>query len=241
MENRFVFITGATRGIGRQIAQALAAQKANLILHGRSRAQAEKMAEEMRALGAPWARGLGAELSDSAQVESMLDTLQSLAPRLDVVFNNAGLMTPYRTDIWQVPVGDFQQSFAVNAIAPIRICHRLLPGMIERGYGRLVNTTSGIAKEPELMAYAASKAALDKFVYDTAPRLQGTGVSLSLLDPGWLRTDLGGAQAPNAVESVLPGALLPALLDERANGRLYRAQDYAGLSLKEALLRAEAE
>jgi len=60
---------------------------------------------------------------------------------------------------------------------------------------------------------------------------------MNLLDPGWLRTDLGGPQAPNAVESVVPGALIPALLDDGISGRCFRAQDYAGLDIAQALAR----
>ena len=76
--------------------------------------------------------------------------------------------------------------------------------------------------------YAASKAALDKFVRDTVGKLHGTGVTMNLLDPGWLRTDLGGPKAPNPVESVLPGALVPALVDDDMQGQWFSAQDYAG-------------
>jgi NAD(P)-dependent dehydrogenase (short-subunit alcohol dehydrogenase family) len=89
-----------------------------------------------------------------------------------------------------------------------------------------VNVTSGVKDMPQLMAYAASKAALDKYVYDMAPHLGGTGVTMNLLDPGWLRTDLGGNEAPNPVESVLPGAMVPVLLEDGVSGKWFSAQDY---------------
>ena len=91
--------------------------------------------------------------------------------------------------------------------------------------------TSGIKDQPELIAYAISKAAVDKFVADTAGRLKDNGVLMNLSGPGWLRTDLGGPQAPNAVESVLPRALVPALIDDGTTGKLFRAQDYAGKTI----------
>jgi NAD(P)-dependent dehydrogenase (short-subunit alcohol dehydrogenase family) len=90
----------------------------------------------------------------------------------------------------------------------------------------VVNVTSGIKDEPQLMPYAASKAALDKYVYDMAPHLKNTGVLMNLMDPGWLRTDLGGPNAPNPVESVIPGALVPVLLDDDTCGKFFHAQDY---------------
>ena len=135
-------------------------------------------------------------------------------------------MTAYRTDIYSATHDEYLKSFLVNTIAPITICNIIIPQMIKRGFGRVVNVTSGIKDEPQLMPYAASKAALDKFVFDMANHLKGTGVLMNLMDPGWLRTDLGGPNAPNPVESVLPGALVPVLLEEQVCGKLFRAQDF---------------
>ena len=126
-------------------------------------------------------------------------------------------------------------------ISLARICHRLAPPMLARRWGRVVNLTSGIAEQPELSAYSISKAAVDKLVRDFVPRLAGSGVQMNLLDPGWLRTDLGGPKAPNDPSSVIPGALVPALLDDGESGRFFRAQDYAGLSLSQALEKARVK
>ena len=107
--------------------------------------------------------------------------------------------------------------------------------MLERAWGRIINVTTGAVDQPELTTYTASKAAVDKYVMDFALRLSGTGVTMNLLDPGWLKTDLGGPSAPGEVSSVVPGALIPALVDDGVSGRLFRAQEYAGMSLEDAL------
>ena len=89
------------------------------------------------------------------------------------------------------------------------------------------------------MAYACSKAALNKFVHDLAPSLEGTGVMMSLVCPGYVRSDMGGPNAPHPVESVIPGVLLGAVLDKDINGRWIIAQDYAGLDLATAKEKAK--
>jgi 3-oxoacyl-[acyl-carrier protein] reductase len=167
------------------------------------------------------AHALAAELSDQRQVVRLARQALRISGGIDILYNNAAIQQPWREDMFETDLEEYRQSFQVNTIAPITLCNMTLPGMIERRFGRVVNVTSGIAAMPQLMPYAASKAALDKYVYDMAPHLAGTGVTMNLLDPGWLRTDLGGPEAPNAVESVLPGAMVP-------SGKWFSAQDYAG-------------
>ena len=111
--------------------------------------------------------------------------------------------------------------------------------MIASGFGRIVNVTSGIALEPEQAGYSASKAALDKITVDLASKIDGTNVMLNLVDPGWCRTDMGGIHAPNAPESVLPGIAVPAFLNDQRSGRLFRAQEFSGMSLADAVAKAE--
>ncbi|MBK8802819.1 MAG: SDR family oxidoreductase [Fibrobacteres bacterium] len=109
-------------------------------------------------------------------------------------------------------LSDWTTVFQINVFALVRLTARIVPQMVERGWGRVVHVTSGIDKTWRLAACGASKWAVDKFTDDNAAELAGTGVIVSRLDPGWLRTDLGGPNADNAPESVLPGAMVPVML-----------------------------
>ncbi|CAN94981.1 3-oxoacyl-[acyl-carrier-protein] reductase [Sorangium cellulosum So ce56] len=226
IRGKWALVTGASRGIGKRIARGLADLGCNVVLHSRDAAHTRELEGELAGKGIR-VSAVSGELSDQAAVDRMLDDTIAASGGIDLLFNNAAIMTPFRASHLQTPADDYRLSFEVNVISPIRITYRLLPTMLERRFGRIVQVTSGIQDQPELMAYAASKAALDKFVRDMAPSLRGTGVLMNLLDPGWLRTDLGGPKAPNDVESVLPGALVPALVDGEVHGVLFRAQDYA--------------
>ena len=234
LSGKWVLLTGATRGLGYLSAIELAKRGCNLILHSRSLEKSEKVAEEVRALGVK-AYAVAAELSDPASVEQMLKDIDALGVLVDVVLNNAGLQVAYRTDYYETPVSDFTISFQVCTIAPAQIVYHFMPGMVKRGFGRIVNTTSGIALEPEQAGYSAAKAALDKITIDLGSKVDGSDVMINLVDPGWCRTDLGGPNAPNSPESALPGVLVGAFLDDKKSGRILRAQDYAGRSLEEAV------
>ncbi len=83
------------------------------------------------------------------------------------------------------------------------------------------------------------KAALNKVTIDLGYKMEGTDVILSLADPGWCRTDLGGPNAPNAPESTIPGIVVGAFIDDKKSGRLFPAQDFNGMSLEDAVTKAE--
>lgn len=240
VKGKWALLTGASRGIGYLSAIFMAKQGCNLVLHSRNAEHCDKVLAEVKALGVE-AYVVEAELSDLDSVEKMLQEIDAKGTQIDIILNNAGLQIAYRTEYLTTPVSDYDISFKVNTTAPMMICYHFLPGMQERGFGRIVNTTSGIALEPEQAGYSAAKAALNKVTIDLGSKYQGSDIVLNLADPGWCRTELGGPNAPNSPESALPGVLVGAFVDDKKSGRIFSAQEFSGMSLEEAVAKAESQ
>lgn len=238
VKGRWALITGASRGIGYLSAIFMAKQGCNLILHSRRLEHTEKVLAEVKALGVE-AYAVSAELNDLDSVTAMLTEIDKLGMRVDIVLNNAGLQIAYRTEYFDTPVSDYTESFKINTIAPAMICYHFMPKMKEYGFGRILNTTSGIRLDPHQAGYSASKAALDKITIDLGSTVEGSDVMINLTDPGWCRTDLGGPNAPNAPESAIPGIVIGAFVDDKKSGRCFGAQAFAGMSLEDAVKKAE--
>lgn len=239
VKGKWALVTGASRGIGYLAAKCLAEQGCNLILHSRDKEHTEKILAEVRAMGVE-AYAVAAELADLEQVQKMLNEIDRVGTQVDIVMNNAGLQVGYRTEYYHTPVSDYVTSFNVNTIAPAMICNHFMPKMVERGFGRIVNTTSGIHWQPEQAGYSASKAALDKITIDLGSKVEGTDVMINLTDPGWCRTDLGGPHAPSSPESAIPGYVVGVFLDDKKSGRYLGAQSFTGMTLEEAVAWAES-
>ena len=239
VKNKWALITGANRGIGYRIAIFMAKQGCNLILHSRSKEHTAAVLKEVRDLGV-LAFDVAAELSNPVEVQNMINEINASGKPVDILFNDAGVQVAYRVEYYKTPVEDYVKSFYINTIAPMMLCYEYIPKMIERGYGRVINTTSGIRNEPEQAGYSASKAALDKVTSDLAGKLDGTDVIINLADPGWCRTDLGGPNAPNDPDSVIPGIVVGAFVDDKISGRWLGAQDFAGMSLEAAVEKAKS-
>lgn len=240
VKNKWALITGASRGIGYLTAIFMAKQGCNLILHSRKAEHCEKVLGEVLALGVA-AYVVEAELSDLSAVESMLQFIDNKGTPVEIILNNAGVQIAYRNEFLSTPVSDYELSFKINTIAPMMICYHFLPKMAERGFGRILNTTSGITLDPQQAGYSASKAALDKVTIDLGSKYEGTDVMINLTDPGWCRTDLGGPNAPNAPESAIPGIVVGAFVDDKKSGRYLNAPHFTGMTLEEAVVKAERE
>lgn len=240
IKDKWALVTGSSRGIGKEITIALSKLGCNLVLHSRSVEHTSALAEEISGNGVI-VTSLQADLSDRDQVIRLISEVKDTVPQIDILYNNAAIMAPYHDDVWNIPGEEFRLSFEANVISQIALCTAFIPPMIQRDWGRVINLSSAIQDIPQLAPYATSKAAFKKYVQDFVPILEGSEVAVNLLDPGWLNTDMGGQEAPNSVDSVIPGALVPALLLHCVTGKEFKAEDYVGMSIEQALAKAECE
>lgn len=225
LAGRWALVTGSSRGIGRQVAVGLAQFDCNVVIHGRRRANTGETLELLAGYPVETAVVAG-ELSTEAGIRAVVRAVEKHPGGIDILYNNAAVQSEWES-VWEIERATWQSVFDVNIHALVALTNAFAPGMLERGYGRIINVSSGIKDVPSLAPYGVSKAAVDKYTDDLAAELRGTNVLVSTLDPGWLRTDMGGPHADHDVTTVLPGALVPALLDDFGpNGKRFLAQEY---------------
>jgi short-subunit dehydrogenase len=225
LRSKWALVTGSSRGIGQQLALGLAERHCNLIVHGRTLENLRGTLDLLRKFDvevSTVAGDLATEKGLNAVIRGVMEGQRSI----DILYNNAAIMNAWQS-VWEIPPKVWVETFQVNLYSLVAICTALGPGMVARGYGRIINLTSGIKDTPNLAPYGVSKAAVDKYTEELAAELRGSNVLVNTLDPGWLRTDMGGPNADHDVTTVLPGGLVPALLEDHGpSGRRYAAQDY---------------
>jgi NAD(P)-dependent dehydrogenase (short-subunit alcohol dehydrogenase family) len=181
-------VTGGGRGIGRAIALALAEAGAAVAVLARTRGEIDDVAGEISAVGGT-AVAIAAEVTDAEDVRRAAEQARGHLGEIDLLVNNAGRNTVFGP-LWQVDAGDWWADVTVNLLGPFRCCAAVLPAMVERGRGRIVNIASGTAGRPfpHNSAYAASKAALVRLTDCLSAETAEHGISVFALGPGTVRT-----------------------------------------------------
>src|SRR5438309_4485672 len=185
-------VTGASRGIGQYIARSLARAGYNLVLASRSATAIEALAEELRSQGAA-AVAVPADLTRAESLEALIAASEREFGQVDVLVNNAG-GDPQR-EFDQMSWAENEQIFRLNVLAPMQLTYLLLPGMLRRGRGHIVNVSSiaGRVGFPYTEAYAAAKDGLIGFTRVLRGDYRGRGVSASVIILGAIR-DAGQGQ-----------------------------------------------
>jgi NAD(P)-dependent dehydrogenase (short-subunit alcohol dehydrogenase family) len=221
--NKNAFVTGSSRGIGQQIVLGLAELGCNIVVHGRTKASCEKTVFLLKNYNIKVYCVYG-ELSIEEEVSNVINQVRNLNVNIDILYNNAAVMTPYKKEYFNHSWDEWMLSMKVNVFSVYTLSSAFIPDMLDNEFGRVVNLVSGIKQEPELAPYSASKWAVIKLTDDFSIKLKSTNVRINNLDPSWLRTDLGGEYADNPVEAVMPGALAPVLIDDNGpNGKTFFA------------------
>jgi NAD(P)-dependent dehydrogenase (short-subunit alcohol dehydrogenase family) len=182
MTGRHAVITGGATGLGYAIAQRMLASGARVTLWDRN---GPGLDAASRSLGS----GVGTDFVDVSQHESVVQAVARVAAPVDVLVNSAGIAGP-NTTLWNYPVADWEQVMQINVNGMFYCCREMVPGMRDRGWGRIVNIASVAGKDgnPNASAYSASKAAVIGLTKSLGKELAQTGVRVNCITPAAVKT-----------------------------------------------------
>lgn len=220
-------VTGGNRGIGAEVARQLAAQGADVTLLVRTPASAEPVLADLRALGVR-AGMVQADITERGQVTAACQAAMAAAP-VDILVNNAG--TAESAPFLRSDAALFDRMLAMHLLGPVAASQAVLPGMVERGQGWIVNVASvaGLRGGRYIAAYVAAKHAMVGLTRALAEEFGPQGIRVNAVCPGFVDTDLVSAAVQRLADKTgrTPGAALDAILAESGQARLLTSAEVA--------------
>jgi NAD(P)-dependent dehydrogenase (short-subunit alcohol dehydrogenase family) len=205
-QSKVALVTGGNRGIGLAIARQLAKEGISVVIGARDIRRGMEAAKTIAPDETRLVTVLAIDVTDQDSVDNLSYTIHSRFAKLDILVNNAGVLLdetnlPSKTDMHIV-----RSTLETNLIGAWRLCQSFVPTMKKNKYGRIVNVSSGAGAfgtmEESLYApaYSLSKSGLNALTIMLANELRGTNILVNAVCPGWVRTDMGGPNAPRSVE-----------------------------------------
>lgn len=186
---RRALVTGSSSGIGEAIARMLANEGAHVVIHGRNRERAEKVASQVKAAGV----AIGDLSSDEGATAVHSEARKALGGNIEILINNAGGSATGNTSKPPLDIGvaDFVSNYHANMLAAVRLVNLAVPDMVAARFGRVIQVSSAVALQPNNLGtdYSAAKAALNNFTVSLAGSLKGVGVTVNTVTPGVIMVD----------------------------------------------------
>ncbi len=202
LNDKVILITGAGSGLGKALALAAGQAGAKVICAGRRKDKIQQTAEDLTKAG-----GLGTavemDVTDVKSVERGVKEAERVGP-IEILNNNAGIITGLKA-VQDLPVEEWDKIMATNVRGPYLMIRAILPGMIQRGFGRILNISAPIKHLPKASAYCASKCALDSLTKAVGYELKGVDVIINAVEPPFLDTEMhtGGKKAEEVVAPIM--------------------------------------
>jgi len=223
---RVALVTGANRGLGLETSRQLLAKGLRVVLAGRDDRALERAAGELGA-DAERAMTVRMDVTDVGSITRAHRVVDERFGAVDVLVNNAAILEFENEDALSIPADAYRRTFETNVFAVIELCRVFAPPMAKARYGRIVNVSSGAGQLATMStyapAYSISKTALNAFTRILAHTYRDKGVLVNAVDPGWVRTDMGGPSAPRSpqegADTIVWLATLP---DDGPSGGFFR-------------------
>ncbi|GJM43729.1 MAG: 3-hydroxyacyl-CoA dehydrogenase [Gemmatimonadota bacterium] len=231
LDGRKAVVTGGSRGIGWAVSKALAEAGASVFVAARDEARAARAARQLHAEFGAEAASHPVDVADADSVTACARAVEDRFGPVDILVNNAGVA--HSAPITRLDPADWNRVLAVNATGTFLCTRAFLPAMLERGWGRVVNvaSTAGVDGARYIAAYAASKHAVVGFTRCVAMEVEGRGVTVNAVCPGFVDTDLTQASIARIVEQTgrSEEEARDLLERENASGRLLDPEEVAGV------------
>ncbi|MBW4500143.1 MAG: SDR family oxidoreductase [Scytonema hyalinum WJT4-NPBG1] len=222
---KYALVTGGNKGIGFAICQGLLAAGFDVILAARSLDKAKAAAEKLHTNSK--VRVVELDVADDQSIDQAIKHLSQEIPQLDVLVNNAGIYPDEGVNILTISRELLNRTMNTNTFGPIRTSQAFLPLLEKAPQARIINVSSGYGQLDGLSfdvpSYCLSKLSLNGATIMLAEALQAKGIAVNAIDPGWVKTDMGGTSAPRSPEQGADTAIwLATEASPNLSGKLFR-------------------